>query len=370
GSFTTETIEGRGQVEPDAVRARVEALGYRIVEDAPPAAAPDELGGVRGFVAFLWRDKAQRLALALGVAVLATSPLLFFGSEAFRSAAELLHLAVIAIVGYPIARRGVSSLVLARRVTIDLLMTAAAIGAVAIGASGEAVTVILLFTLGEALEAYSAARARASLGSLLALRPAEATVIRDHDGHRHYRVVPVGELEPGERVLVKPGERIPADGRVVGGASAVDQSAITGESVPVPVAAAERSEVFAGTINVDGTLEIEVGREPEDFTISQIARLVEQAQAQRSPAERFVDRFAQWYTPAVVALAVGVAVVPPLALGQPFLSPADGPPGWLYRGLALLIIACPCALIISIPVTVVSALTRLAHLGVLVRGGA
>jgi Zn2+/Cd2+-exporting ATPase len=111
-------------------------------------------------------------------------------------------------------------------------------------------------------------------------------------------------------------------------------------------------------------------RAADDFTISQIARLVEQAQAQRSPAERFVDRFAQWYTPAVVALAGAVAVVPPLALGLPFLSPADGPPGWLYRGLALLIIACPCALIISIPVTVVSALTRLAHLGVLVRGGA
>jgi len=180
--------------------------------------------------------------------------------------------------------------------------------------------------------------------------------------------VRVSELGVCERVLVKHGERVPADGRVVGGVSTVDQSAITGESVPVAVS--DGSEVFAGTINVDGTLEIEVGREPEDFTIAQIARLVEQAQAQRSPAERFVDRFAQWYTPAVVALAVGVAVVPPLALGQPLLTPAEGPPGWLYRGLALLIIACPCALIISIPVTVVSALTRLAHLGVLVRGGA
>jgi len=369
-SFTTETIDGRGRVTPEDVRARVEALGYRIVDDEPPAAPSDGHGGVRGFLAFVWRDKALRLALALGAAVLATSPLLFAGPEPLRLGAVLLHLAVIAIVGYPIARRGVASLLFARRVTIDLLMAAAAVGAVAIGASGEAAAVILLFTLGEALEAYSAARARASLGSLLALRPAEATVVREHGGHRDYRVVPVGDLAPGDRVLVKPGERIPADGRVVAGASTVDQSAITGEAVPVTVTAGEESEVFAGTINIDGTLEIEVGREPEDFTISQIARLVEQAQSQRSPAERFVDRFAEWYTPLVVALAVAVAVVPPLAFGQPFLSPADGAPGWLYRGLALLIIACPCALIVSIPVTVVSALTRLAHLGVLVRGGA
>lgn len=369
-SFTTETAEGRGAVSDGAVRGRVEALGYRIVEDTPPAAAPGEPGGMRGFLRFLWRERPLRLALVLGLAVLVTAPLHFSASAVSRGAAELLHWAVIAIVGYPIARRGLSSLLLARRITIDLLMTTATIGAVAIGASGEAVTVILLFTLGEALEAYSAARARSSLGGLLALRPAEATVIEEHDGHRHYRVCPAAALSQGDRVLVKPGERISADGRVVVGASSIDQSAITGESVPVPVSAADGSEVFAGTINGDGTLEVEVGRAPEDFTISQIARLVEQAQAQRSPAERFVDRFAQWYTPAIVALALAVAVVPPLALGQPFLSPEEGAPGWLYRGLALLIIACPCALIISIPVTVVSGLTRLANLGVLVRGGA
>jgi len=369
-SFTTETIEGRGSADADAVRRRVEALGYRIVDDAPAARPPDERGGLAGFLRFVWREPGTRLALALGLVVLATAPLAFGELAAARRAVEVLHLAVIVIAGFPIARRAATSLLYARRITIDLLMTTAAVGAIAIGATGEAVTVVLLFTLGEALEAYSAARARASLGSLLALRPAEATVIREHDGHRHHRTIAAAEIVPGDRVLVKPGERIPVDGRVVAGASAVDQSAITGESLPVSVSADGGDEVFAGTINGDGTLEIEASRAAEDSTIAQIARLVEQAQALRSPAERFVDRFAQWYTPAVVALAIAVAVVPPLAFGQPFVTGPGEAPGWLYRGLALLIVACPCALIISIPVTVVSALTRLAHLGVLVRGGA
>jgi Zn2+/Cd2+-exporting ATPase len=373
-NFTTEMLEGRGDVAVAALRERVEALGYRLVDDTAAADRPPEAPkGLGGFLTFLWQQPGLRVAALLGVAALATVPLELGADPALGTLADVVRWAVIAIVGYPIARRGVGSLIYARRITIDLLMTTAAVGAVAIGASGEAATVVLLFTLGEALESYSAARSRASLGGLLGLRPDEATVVTEHaagdgDAHRHYVVRAVADLAPGDRVLVKPGERIPADGVIVAGGSAIDGSAITGESVPVPCAAGDA--VFAGTINGDGTLELEVARRADDFTISQIARLVEQAQAQRSPAERFVDRFAQWYTPAVVALAAAVAVVPPLALGQPFLTPEGGAPGWLYRGLALLIIACPCALIISIPVTVVSALTRLANLGVLVKGGA
>ncbi|MBN1237190.1 MAG: cadmium-translocating P-type ATPase [Gammaproteobacteria bacterium] len=372
-NYTTETLEGSGEVSAAQLRERVEALGYRLVDEAAaPAPSPVAPTGLRGFLRFLWGQPSLRLAAVLAVAALASVPLGLSGDADLTAVSDVVRWAVIALVGYPIARRGVGSLIYARRITIDLLMTAAAVGAVAIGESGEAVTVVLLFTLGEALESYSAARSRASLGGLLSLRPAEATVVSEHteddDVHRHYVVRPVTELVPGQRVLVKPGERIPVDGVIVQGASAVDKSAITGESVPVPSAAGD--DVFAGTINGDGTLELEVTRRAEDFTISQIASLVEQAQAQRSPAERFVDRFAQWYTPAVVGLAAAVAVVPPLALGEPLLTPEGGPQGWLYRGLALLIIACPCALIISIPVTVVSALTRLANLGVLVKGGA
>jgi Cd2+/Zn2+-exporting ATPase len=188
------------------------------------------------------------------------------------------------------------------------------------------------------------------------------------DVHHHQVVVPVAEVQVGETVLVRPGQRIPVDGAIIRGTSSVNQAAVTGESMPVPRAAGD--EVMAGTVNGEGALEIRVSRPAGDATIARIARLVEQAQAQRSPAERFIDRFARYYTPAVVLFAALVVAIPVLLLGQPLLDGADGSHGWLYRGLALLIIACPCALVISIPVTVVSSLTRLANLGVLVKGGA
>jgi Zn2+/Cd2+-exporting ATPase len=189
---------------------------------------------------------------------------------------------------------------------------------------------------------------------------------RDHQ-HGHMAVVAAAELVAGDVILVKPGERIAADGRVLSGESSVDQAAVTGESIPVAKRAGDA--VLAGTVNTDGALEVEVTAVAADSTVARIARLVAQAQAQRSPAEAYIDRFARWYTPAVVALAVLVVVVPVLLAGGALLNGADGTRGWLYRGLALLIIACPCALVISIPVTVVSSLTRLARLGVLVKGG-
>ena len=190
----------------------------------------------------------------------------------------------------------------------------------------------------------------------------------DDDVHHHQTIVPVAEVAVGETVLVRPGQRIPVDGQVLRGASSVNQAAVTGESIPV--ARSSGDEVMAGTVNGEGALEIRVTRPAGDSTIVHIARLVEQAQSQRSPAERFIDRFARWYTPAVVIFAVLLVAIPVWGFGQPLLDAADGTHGWLYRALALLIIACPCALVISIPVTVVSALTRLANLGVLVKGGA
>jgi Zn2+/Cd2+-exporting ATPase len=166
---------------------------------------------------------------------------------------------------------------------------------------------------------------------------------------------------------VRPGERIAADGVVRSGESSVDQGAVTGESIPVPKVPGDA--LLAGTVNAEGALRVEVTRAARDSTVARIARLVEQAQAQRSPAERFIDRFARWYTPAVVLVAILVVAVPVVFGGGALLNGAGGARGWLYRGLALLIIACPCALVISIPVTVVSSLTRLARAGVLVKGG-
>jgi Cd2+/Zn2+-exporting ATPase len=180
-------------------------------------------------------------------------------------------------------------------------------------------------------------------------------------------VLPVDQVSIGDRVLVRPGQRIPVDGEVIKGLSSVDQAPVTGESVPVTKNVGDA--VMAGTVNGEAALEICTSKPASEGTIARIAKLVEQAQAQRSPAERFIDRFARWYTPAVVVLAALVVIIPVYGFGQPLLSTNDIT-GWLYRGLAMLIIACPCALIISIPVTVVSSLTRLANLGILVKGGA
>jgi Cd2+/Zn2+-exporting ATPase len=190
---------------------------------------------------------------------------------------------------------------------------------------------------------------------------------RDHEAHDHQLVKPVSAVRVGDRVLVRPGQRIPVDGVILKGISSVNQAPVTGEDVPVVRMPGD--EVMAGTVNGEAALEIRVTRPSSEGTIARIARLVEQAQSQRSPAERFIDRFARYYTPAVVLLAALVVAIPVLIFRAPLMDTPDGH-GWLYRGLTLLIIACPCALVISIPVTVVSGLTRLAQLGVLVKSGA
>ena len=197
----------------------------------------------------------------------------------------------------------------------------------------------------------------------------------DHAGHGHgdephdHQVIkPVEEVNVGDRVLVRPAQRIPVDGEIIKGISSINQAPVTGEDVPVLKEVGD--EVMAGTVNGEAAIEVRVTRPSSEGTIARIAKLVEQAQAQRSPAERFIDRFARYYTPAVVILATLVVAIPVLVFSQPFFDAVDGTRGWMYRGLTLLIIACPCALVISIPVTVVSGLTRLAQLGVLVKSGA
>ncbi len=172
----------------------------------------------------------------------------------------------------------------------------------------------------------------------------------------------------GETIVVRPGERIPMDGVVLTGLSGVNQAPITGESVPVDKQPGD--EIFAGSINGQGALEVEVTRRAADNTIARLIRLVEEAQAQKAPAQRFVDRFAEVYTPAVTVLAALIAIVPPLIWGAPFWNTIDGGQGWLYRALTLLVVACPCALVISTPVSIISAISNAARHGVLIKGGA
>ena len=244
------------------------------------------------------------------------------------------------------------------RPDMNLLMTIAVIGAVSIGDWLEAATVSFLFALSLALESWSVDRARRAIAALLDLAPPMARLA---DAQGVEREVPAAEVPVGARFIVKPGERIPLDGRVVAGTSAVNQAPITGESVPVPKQ--QSAEVFAGTINGEGALEVESTKRAEDTTLAHIIKLVETAQSRRSRSEQWVEKFARVYTPAVMVLAIGVAVLPPLTLGAEWND-------WFYRALVLLVIACPCALVISTPVSIVAALAAAARAGVLVKGGA
>lgn len=272
-----------------------------------------------------------------------------------RVVAEPLYLIAMAVGGWPIAGAALVALRV-RSLDMNVLMALAAVGAVAIGAYAEGAWVLVLFAVGTTLESFALDRTRNAVNALLELAPAEARVIADG----RERNVGVEELRPGDRVVVRPGERLAIDGEVVEGASSVDQSAVTGESVPVDVAPGV--EVFAGSLNVQGALVVRASRPADESALSRIAALVEQAQNSRAPAERFIDRFARGYTPLVFGAAVALALVPPLVFG------ADAGT-WVYRALALLIVACPCSLVISVPVTVVSAIGGAARDGILIKGG-
>ncbi len=363
-NFTTGKMQLDGEVPLDVLRARVEALG-KTVEDGNyrPASADTNSGGVIGFARYLYNRGETRLALVGGGLILLTLLATLLGLP--ESIANGLYIAATLIALLPIARSGLNTLLINHTFNINLLMTIAAVGAILIGSMLEAATVIFLFAIGEALEGYTADRARDSLRSLMELAP--GTAIRLTHGLIE-ETVPVEQLHVNDTILVKPGERAPMDGVVVSGESGVNQAPITGESMPVHKTAG--AEVFAGSINGDGALTIRVTHLAADNTLSRIIRMVEEAQNVRAPSQRLIDQFARYYTPGVVVLAALVAVVPPLVFNAPFYNTVDGTQGWLYRALELLVIACPCSLVISTPVTIISAITAAARRGVLIKGGA
>ncbi len=244
------------------------------------------------------------------------------------------------------------------RPDINLLMVVAVLGAISIGEWFEAATVAFLFALALALEGWSVGRARRAIAALLDLTPPTIRLLRADGSEAD---VPVADVRTGDRFLVPGGERIALDGRVVAGASAVNQAPITGESVPVEKQSG--AEVYAGTINGDGMLTVEATKVAEDTTLARIIRMVEEAHARRAPSEQWVERFARIYTPAVMALALLVFLVPPVVFGGAWED-------WFYRALVLLVIACPCALVISTPVSIVASLAASARAGVLIKGGA
>ncbi|MGE5618350.1 MAG: heavy metal translocating P-type ATPase [Sphingomonadaceae bacterium] len=332
----------------DRIVSGVQDAGYRVREEAPKAR-----GEETGITSFL-KHHPRGAATAISGILLASGFLLTLLAVP-SPVPQLLFGAGIVVGGYHTARSALFAL-RSGLTDMNVLMTAAVVGATAIGEWTEAASVVFLFSLANALESYTMDRTRRSIRSLLDLAPKEVTLLRDGVQVR----VPVEQVAVGDLLLVRPGERIPTDGVVVDGSSSVDQAPITGESVPVEKGVGD--ELFAGTINQHGALEVRATRSHRDNTLSRIIHMVEEAQAQKAPTQQFVDRFARYYTPAVIALAAGVALVPPLIFGGVFDV-------WFYRALVLLIIACPCALVISTPVSIAAAIATASRSGVLFKGG-
>jgi Cd2+/Zn2+-exporting ATPase len=380
----------------DQIAAQVERLGFHVETKDEGRRTKEELrrdsSSVFRLSSFVFSRPKDALTVLCGLLIIAAWASELLGGPAGLTTA--LYVLATLSGGLFVARSGWATLLATRRLDINLLMTIAAAGALVIGEYAEGAAVVFLFALGNALEGYTMDRARRSIRALMQLTPATALVLRTTNDERsgvqlnasttndevptfqqlalslpkgsnvatfNEVVVPIGEVRIGETIVIRPGDRVPLDAVVLAGESAIDQSPITGESVPVAKSAG--AELYAGTINGEGALEARVTRPAQDSTLARIIHMVEEAQAQKSRAQRFIDAFATYYTPVVVALALLVAILPPLL--------ADGAWAvWFYRALVLLVIACPCALVISTPVSIVSAISAAARAGVLFKGGA
>lgn len=361
GKMVVESADG----VPDAnILAAVRRTGMRAEPWAPtrPADAP----GAAARSTRTWLTGTSGVLLAAGFilhAWLAGGLSEAFGSEGLSATTDEVPVpariayALSAVAGGWFIVPKAWNAVRALRPDMNLLMTLAVIGAIVIGEWFEAATVAFLFSVSLALESWSVGRARRAVEALLDLAPPTARVIREGN------VVELApeDVEVGSRLIIRPGERVALDGIVREGVSHVNQAPITGESVPI--VKEPGALIYAGTINGDGSLEAETTKPAEDTTLAHIIKMVGEAQRKRGPAEQWVERFAHIYTPGILGLAVLIALVPPMAFGEPFSA-------WFYRALVLLVIGCPCALVISTPVTVVAGLAAAARQGVLVKGGA
>jgi Cd2+/Zn2+-exporting ATPase len=300
-----------------------------------------------------WKSAKGRLTILAGIALAAA-----YGVGRLVPAYDTYIFVAAMLIGLiPIARRAVMAALAGTPFSIEMLMTVAALGAVIIDASEEAAAVVFLFLVGELLEGVAAGKARQSIRSLTALVP--KTALLETDGK--IREVPAEDLRVGSIILVRPGDRISADGVIVAGESAINEAPVTGESVPAVKTVG--NAVVAGTVNGEAALRVGVTAASADNTIARIVRLVEEAQESKAPTERFIDRFSRYYTPAVLVVAALVAVLPPLIAGAVWDA-------WIYKGLAILLIGCPCALVISTPAAIAASLSSGARRGLLMKGGA
>ncbi len=300
-----------------------------------------------------WQSRKGRLTILSGLALIVA----YIVGHLVPPIASYAFVVAMLLGLVPIARRAVMAALSGTPFSIEMLMTIAAVGAVIINAGEEAATVVFLFLVGELLEGVAAGKARASIQSLTTLVPKNALL----ESGGEVKEVPAETLAVGSVILVRPGDRISADGTILSGESAIDEAPVTGESTPVRKGAGDT--VFAGTVNGDAALRVRVTAAAEDNTIARVVKLVEEAQESKAPTERFIDRFSRYYTPGVVVVAALVAVLPPLLIGGAWDE-------WVYKGLAILLIGCPCALVISTPAAIAASLSAGARRGLLMKGGA
>ncbi|TAZ85464.1 heavy metal translocating P-type ATPase [Rhizobium ruizarguesonis] len=300
-----------------------------------------------------WQSKKGRLTILSGVALVVA----YAVGHLVPAIAPYAFIVAMLVGLVPIARRAVMAALSGTPFSIEMLMTIAAVGAVIINAGEEAATVVFLFLVGELLEGVAAGKARESIQSLTGLVPKSALL----EDNGQTREVPAESLAVGAIIMVRPGDRISADGIIISGESAIDEAPVTGESTPVRKGV--DAVVFAGTVNGDAVLRVRVTAAAADNTIARVVKLVEEAQESKAPTERFIDRFSRYYTPGVVVVAALVAVVPPLLFAGPWGE-------WVYKGLAILLIGCPCALVISTPAAIAASLSSGARRGLLMKGGA
>ncbi len=340
------TVTGEASIQQVEQAGAFEHL--KIIPEKESFTDAEHFTDHQSFIRKNWRLLLSGLFIAVGYA-----SQIMNGEDFYLTKA--LFIFAIFIGGYSLFKEGFKNL-LKFEFTMETLMTIAIIGAAFIGEWAEGSIVVILFAVSEALERYSMDKARQSIRSLMDIAPKEALVRRSGTD----RMVHVDDIQIGDIMIIKPGQKIAMDGHVVKGYSAVNQAAITGESIPVKKNIDD--SVFAGTLNEEGLLEVAVTKRVEDTTISKIIHLVEEAQGERAPAQAFVDTFAKYYTPAIIVIAALIATVPPLLFGGNWET-------WVYQGLSVLVVGCPCALVVSTPVAIVTAIGNAAKNGVLVKGG-
>lgn len=348
GTLALQLDEDR--TAPRTIAEKVRALGYTPVDGG---AAPEATLPTKRLRVPWWKGTQGRLVLMTA----ALFALAFVLAQLLPEWEQWLYSGAALVSVVPFARRAIAGAMSGSPFTIETLMSIAALGAVAIGEAEEAAVVIVLFAVGELLESVAAGRARAGIEALIDLVPRVA--FRERSGT--VEKVAAEELAVGDVVVVRPGDRIPSDGTVIDGASEVDEAPVTGESVPVLKEAG--TSVYAGSINANGELRVSISHVASDNTIARIIHMVEEAQESKAPTARMIDRLSRWYTPAAMVVASLIIIVPPLAFDGDWMT-------WIYRGLATLLIACPCALVISTPAAIASGLAAGARQGLLIKGGA